>query len=163
MCSNKKQSVAKPRNVLPLDPKPVHYKLRLRPDLTAFTFTGHVAVTLQASKPVETIVFNCIELSFQSGRVTGPGGYEASFAGAVVALDEPNMRGSVKLAQAAPAGELTLELTYSGLINDKLHGFYRSKVVVGEKVQYLGRRSSSRRTHAARRAGTNRRARRRST
>ncbi len=54
----------------------------------------------------------------------GEGGLEQS---AVVTLDEAKEQATFTFASALPAGPVTLSIRYTGLLNDKLRGFYLSK------------------------------------
>lgn len=124
------------RNVLPVDPKPKHYDLHITPNFDDFTFQGVVAITIEATAPCTRIVLNYAELTFDSGSVTS-GAFTQSFSKDDFALDEKDMRVAVTLSQAVQ-GEVKLVISYRGTINDKLHGFYRSKYTVRGKEAYMG-------------------------
>jgi len=51
------------------DVKPVHYTLHLEPDLTAWTFSGRIEISLEASRPVNRITLNTKELTLLSCSV----------------------------------------------------------------------------------------------
>ena len=101
---------------LPRAVRPTRYTLALEPDLVAATFVGHVVIDTVVEHPVERIVLNAIELDVQSVRVDG---VEAEFA-----LHEPSER--LVIGVGAGTGTTSIEITFSGTLNDKLRGWYRS-------------------------------------
>ncbi len=64
---------------LPRDLVPTLYRLRVRPDLSALTFTGEVSVDLRVKAPVDRVVLNCLDVDIekvelknsQGGQVRG--------------------------------------------------------------------------------------------
>ncbi|CUG87639.1 aminopeptidase, putative [Bodo saltans] len=129
------------RNVLPASPKPSNYKLRITPNLTDFTFVGEVVITLSNNlQPTTLIMLNYAELEFDSGFVTSAAGERVqSFVKDDFKLDEKDMRVSLHLAQPISGVNWTLTIAYRGIINDKMHGFYRSKFTTSDgKDRYLG-------------------------
>ncbi|MGH7833012.1 MAG: M1 family metallopeptidase [Candidatus Binatia bacterium] len=101
---------------------PERYEIRLVPDLASATFTGEETVHINARDPVREIVFNAIELALHEAVVIGGG---ENIRG-TISLDEPNERVTVVLLRPLNPGPWRLRLTFSGTLNDKLHGFYRS-------------------------------------
>ncbi|CAN5402169.1 hypothetical protein BH10ACT1_BH10ACT1_42850 [soil metagenome] len=108
---------------LPRTIVPSHYDVTLEPDLTAFTFRGHGTVSITAAEPVTEIVLNSIELEIDRAWVEAVGG---SRIDAIVSYDEPTERATLALASELDAGEAVLHLEFRGILNGKLHGFYRS-------------------------------------
>jgi puromycin-sensitive aminopeptidase len=108
---------------LPTTVIPERYEIRLTPDLAAATFAGEERVFLQVREPVRQIVLNAAELEFQTVSVKGPGG--ASFRGTVT-LDSENEQVALNFLETLNPGPWELQISFSGLLNDKLHGFYRS-------------------------------------
>src|SRR6202044_3307176 len=47
-----------------------------------------------------------------------------------VSLDTAREQATLTFAQVLPAGRVTLQIAYSGILNDKLRGFYLSKTKV---------------------------------
>lgn len=134
MCSDKgavaavSTSAGSERNILPQDPSPDHYELSILPDLKAFTFSATVTISLTAEKPCKTITFNAVDLKLKSCSVTPAGGKaadaekldESSFT-----YDERNGRASIALKKEI-VGSFSLFIEYTGVINNKMCGFYRS-------------------------------------
>ncbi|MEY3691339.1 MAG: hypothetical protein RJB57_994, partial [Actinomycetota bacterium] len=100
-----------PRTVLPR-----RYDLSLEPDLAGASFTGTVAITCEAVTGADEIVMNAKEL--EVGRVTVNG------ADAPFSLHDPTERLVID-AQVA-AGPVTVVVEFTGILNDKLRGWYRS-------------------------------------
>ncbi len=98
---------------------PHRYSLALEPNLAAATFVGHVIIDATVNEAVERIVLNAIELEIAEVKV----------AGNVVpfALHEPTER--LIILAAHTEGTTNIEITFSGILNDKLHGWYRSTYV----------------------------------
>jgi puromycin-sensitive aminopeptidase len=108
---------------LPETVRPERYQLRLTPDLTACTFTGEETVSVTVQEPVTEIVLNALELTIHTVSITAADGRMLQ---GTATLDEINERAVLSFPQTLTPGPWQLRLTFSGTLNDKLHGFYRS-------------------------------------
>ena len=119
--------------ILPKNVKPTRYVLILEPDLELFTFLGSEQITIDVDTPTDTIVLNSTELEIQSAAVTLANG--ASHRAIGIAFDEEGETVTVTFGAPVPAGEAELRLEFTGLLNDKLRGFYRSSYTDAEGDQ----------------------------
>src|SRR5215470_3813345 len=119
---------------LPTSVVPVRYDLRLEPDLDAATFAGEETVAVTVSAPVTEIVLNAAELTIQS--VSAEGGDGAVLQGAV-ALEPEAERARLLFPSPLAPGDWRLRLTFTGILNDRLHGFYRSTYKDGAGVHTI--------------------------
>jgi puromycin-sensitive aminopeptidase len=108
---------------LPETVRPERYEIRLTPDLTACTFAGEETVSVNVREPVTEIVLNAMELTIQAVSIVSADGKALP---GTVTVDEINERAIVQFPQTLTPGPRKLHLTFSGILNDKLHGFYRS-------------------------------------
>ena len=108
---------------LPTNVRPERYQIRLTPDLTTWTFAGEESVSLQVHESVDKIIVNAAELEFRSVTVRAANG--KALAGNV-ALDNDNEQAVFTFPETLAAGIYDLQVEFSGILNDKLHGFYRS-------------------------------------
>ncbi|MFN0091171.1 MAG: M1 family metallopeptidase [Acidimicrobiales bacterium] len=107
---------------LPGAARPTRYELVIAPDLEAFTFSGEAVIELEAAQQCAELVLNAAELEIDAAAVeTAAGRVEAE-----VALDPAAERATITPARPVEAGPATLHLRFRGVLNDKLHGFYRS-------------------------------------
>lgn len=106
--------------------EPVTYRIELRPDLDAASFRGHVAIDVVVHEATPKVVLNAAELEIDEAAVTTPGG---SRAAASVELDAASERATLTLAEALQPGPATIDLSFTGVLNDQLHGFYKSSFV----------------------------------
>ena len=102
-----------PRHVLPR-----RYEVHLEPDLDAATFSGRVLIEVTIEVPTRLIALNAKELDVTSVFVDG--------APAIHALDVENERLIVGATEDIPAGTSMIDVAFTGTLNDKLRGFYRS-------------------------------------
>jgi len=109
---------------LPRIVTPVRYELTLEPDLTNFSFAGTCRTEIEVTSATGVIVLNAIELQVTSASVIGPDGREQPATS--IHLDEATERLTLEFAAPLPAGSATLVTAFTGTLNDKLHGFYRS-------------------------------------
>jgi puromycin-sensitive aminopeptidase len=118
-----------PRKVLPR-----HYSLELSPHLGSATFSGHVAIELDVVEPAGEVVLNAAELdvSLASWRRSD----SAEIHPLEVRLDEALERAVFVLPGTAEPGSYVLECSFSGLLNDKLRGFYRSRFTGPDGVEH---------------------------
>ena len=108
---------------LPTTVAPSRYDLRLEPDLDNATFSGEETVTVEVREPVTEIVLNAAELRIESAAMEDASG--AVIEGSV-ALDEPAERARIRFPAPIAPGPWRLRLRFTGILNDRLHGFYRS-------------------------------------
>ncbi len=104
---------------LPSTAVPVRYDLAVEPDLSAFTFDGHVAIEIDVPVETDRLVLNAIELTFLEADVDG---VEPSS----ITTDDDTERVTFTFDEPLEPGAHTLSIHYTGIINDKLHGWYRS-------------------------------------
>ena len=114
---------------LPDTVRPQHYSLILTPDLKTATFTGSEKIDVQIEKPVDAITLNAIEIKFQSVKAELNG----TTLEAAVTEDTDKQQATFNFHRQLPAGRLTLDIEYTGILNSKLRGFYLSKT---EKRNY---------------------------
>ena len=108
---------------LPTHVVPSRYQLELEPDLAAATFFGSVAIDVEILEATDEIVCNAAELEISSASIQLADGSRTT---PDYRLDEGAERLHLTLPNDAPAGLATIELTFAGILNDRLRGFYRS-------------------------------------
>ena len=108
---------------LPQTVHPQHYQLILTPDLKHATFAGSEKIDVLLDRPLDAITLNAADIQFQ--RVTAKTDGK-DVAGTVT--DDPKMeQATLKFNQTLPAGRVTLDIEYTGILNNQLRGFYLSK------------------------------------
>jgi puromycin-sensitive aminopeptidase len=111
------------RHRLPTSVVPSRYDIRLEPDLQIGSFAGEETVTVTIREPVDEIVLNAEELAIRSVAVQGAGGCHLE---GTVTLEPEAGRASLRFPGRLDPGEWRLTLGFTGILNDQLHGFYRS-------------------------------------
>jgi puromycin-sensitive aminopeptidase len=113
-----------PRRVIPS-----HYDLRLDPDLSSHSFAGHEIITVTVIEPTSEIVLNATELTVSSALITAEG--EPPREGRIT-LEEEQQRCRMTFPSPIQPGMWRLTISFSGTLNDKLRGFYRSTYKDGQ-------------------------------
>jgi len=108
---------------LPRHVRPTRYDLRLEPDLATLTFTGDETVTLEVPAPTAEVVLNAVDLAFGEATLTNARG--ESLRGTPI-VDEAAERCRITFPSEIAPGTWRLRLAFTGILNDKLRGFYRS-------------------------------------
>ena len=130
---------------LPSGVVPEHYSLTLTPDLRAATFSGEETIDVMLVAPSKKITLNAADLKFVSVqethsevvRVVTKGGGQNEYAGTIpgklvrqdgyVLLEAADEQVTFTFPNELPAGKVSLAIQYTGVLNDKLRGFYLSK------------------------------------
>ena len=110
---------------LPRTAEPRAYRLTLAPELGEGTFTGTVEIDLAVTQEVAELVANAAELAIEQATVSDGAGEQP----ASVALDPDLERVTFALDRPLAVGTATLRCSFTGVLNDKLRGFYRSTFV----------------------------------
>ncbi len=110
---------------LPTTVTPEHYTLALEPDLAGATFTGSEIIDAKLAAAAKTITLNAAEISFKSVTAAGQT--------ATVSEDKDKEQVTFTFPKPLAAGQVRLEISYTGILNGQLRGFYLSK---SEKRSY---------------------------
>jgi puromycin-sensitive aminopeptidase len=108
---------------LPRTVVPSRYDIRLTPDLTTASFTGVETITVTVTEPVREVLLNAVELTINAARIAGERG-EAQEGRATA--DPEHERYRIEFPSPVAPGTWRLTLAFTGTLNDKLRGFYRS-------------------------------------
>jgi len=112
---------------LPRSAIPSRYELTLRPDLDAYTFSGSERVHIEVAAATREITLNAIELEITSAALVSVDGVTRHEG--KVTYDENEQQVTVTLDSAIEPGAWLFDASFTGVLNDKLHGFYRSTFV----------------------------------
>ena len=113
--------------MLPTSVQPSAYDLTLQPDLEKFTFQGEEDIVLTIHESTSEIVMNADEIEIQEARLTLADG--RSFETCCIDFDKEQETVTLGFDEELSAGEARLHLEFTGELNDKLRGFYRSRYV----------------------------------
>ena len=134
---------------LPSGVHPEHYGLTITPDLKAATFGGEETIDVVLDAATKSITLNAAELKFGEVKAYALPVAEYSYGKlgsqpkplspmeadrhpqiATTTLDGEKEQVTFRFAEELPAGRVTLAIRYTGVLNDKLRGFYLSKTKV---------------------------------
>src|SRR5688572_18087400 len=119
---------------LPAHVTPLRYKLLLKPDMDNFTFYGEETIEIDIKKPSKEIVLHSAELEIDKAEVLH--GKTEVWAGKVT-YNEKAETVRLSFPRVVPKGKGVLKITFRGILNDKMRGFYRSKYVVDGQEKVL--------------------------
>jgi aminopeptidase N len=108
---------------LPKGITPTHYDLWFAPDLGRATFRGRESIRVTLEAPATAITLHAAEITFD--RVTIEDG--AGTQDARVTLDATAETATFTVPRAIRTGTASIQVSYTGLLNDKLRGFYLSE------------------------------------
>lgn len=108
---------------LPPGATPEHYRLWFAPDFETDTFRGRASIDVRLAKPSRTITLHAAEIAFGDVQVAAGALRQA----ATVALNDKHEWATLTVPDEMPAGAATIHISYTGILNDKLRGFYLSR------------------------------------
>ena len=111
--------------MLPTTVRPSAYDLTLHPDLENFTFRGEEDIDIAIREPTSEIVMNADEIEIQEARLALGDG--SSLEPCCIEFDKEEETVTLGFDEELPAGQARLHLKFTGELNDKLRGFYRSR------------------------------------
>src|SRR3989475_1163504 len=109
---------------LPATVTPEHYDLAFTVDLPHARFEGTETIRVQLNEPTPRVVLNAIDLVFKDVTIAAGGGRAQQ---ATVSLDEQGQTATLTVPQSLAKGRAEIRIQYSGVLNDKLRGFYLSR------------------------------------
>ena len=110
--------------VLPSNVKPSKYRLTLQPDLETFTFKGEQTIDIEIVVPTARISLNAAELEIGGATLRRNG---ASTPVRSISLDADTETATLDFGETLSPGPAQLDMQFTGILNDRLVGFYRSE------------------------------------
>ncbi len=107
---------------LPTTVTPSHYDLNFTVDLERASFDGTETIQVDVAQPTQQIVLNAAEIAFREVTI----GTGSSRQKATVSLNEARQTATLSVARALPKGRAEIHISYAGILNGKLRGFYLS-------------------------------------
>ena len=103
--------------------KPTNYNLSLTPDFNSMTFSGKVIIELSMFEPTNQITMNAIELDLINSSITTDSGILPSNN---FKYNEEKEQVTINFDKTINESSVVLSIEFTGILNDRLHGFYRS-------------------------------------
>ena len=114
---------------LPEVATPENYKLTFTPNLESGTFEGEETVSIRILRPTSEITLNAVDINFGDVAITSAGSTQK----AKVTPEKDKEMAVLKVEKPLPAGPATIHITYTGVLNDEMRGFYLGKDDQGRK------------------------------
>lgn len=119
---------------LPWTVVPSRYEIELEPDLGRGRFTGRETIEVAVKEPVQEIVLNAADLEIHAAGIRDKEGREWN---ATVSLDEATERAHLLFPKPLQPGPWRLAIAFTGILNDKLRGFYRSTFTAADGAKEM--------------------------
>ncbi len=108
---------------LPREVVPETYRIEIEPNVASATFSGTASMDLTVLEPTDSIVLNAAELAVSDvDLVTSDG----STVHCSVRFDDELEQVIFEAPSTIPPGPCSVSCRFTGTLNDKLRGFYRS-------------------------------------
>lgn len=104
--------------------RPSNYQVKLQPNLETFKFTGHEIVDIEIKRETKKIIVNSAEIEISEAIFKNN---EQAVKSSDIVYDTDNETVTFKFTNPLPVGPAQLEISFTGDLNDKMKGFYRSK------------------------------------
>ena len=107
---------------LPTHVVPNHYELELAPDLDGASFTGSAVIDIDFSESTDRFACHAAELEIHEATLT----VDDEPIDVEFELDEPSEQVRFTTPEPVRPGSGRITMRFSGVLNDRLRGFYRS-------------------------------------
>jgi aminopeptidase N len=108
---------------LPKTAVPENYRVTLTPNFDKDNFGGDETIQIRVLKPGSSIFVNSLDIDFQEATITSGGTTQT----AKVLIDKEKQMATLTVPKTIPTGSASIHLRYTGILNDRLRGFYLSK------------------------------------
>lgn len=121
------------REILPTNVKPLHYKLTLEPIFESFTFKGSEEIEFEVKQESDFISLNVLDVEIQCAKID-----DVEIDPAQISYNKDLQSVTFKLNHTLAVGSKPrLFLRFTGELNDKMAGFYRSSYQENGETKYL--------------------------
>ncbi|WP_135210834.1 M1 family metallopeptidase [Vitreimonas flagellata] len=98
-------------------PNPLRYEIAITPNAEAATFAGEARITIEVTEPTQVLTMNALGLDVSRVRIDN--------ATAAFSTNEEAQTLSLTPRRALRPGRHTIEITYTGVIQDEAYGLFR--------------------------------------
>jgi len=126
MTKSKTPNVRLSKNIIP-----THYEIFLAPDLDNFIFEGEETISVSISKPTKEITLHSTEIEV----------LHVSIGKQIVnkiTYDKKGETATFTFGNSIPKGKAKLVIKFTGILNDKMRGFYRSRYEHDGRMYHMG-------------------------
>lgn len=107
------------------------YALTLDPNFQTFKFDGNVKIDLDVNEDSSSVTLNTIDIDIHSAKI-------AETSAQDIAFDTEKQTATFKFPNGFTKGEkITLDIDFTGTLNDNMAGFYRSSYEQDGEKKYL--------------------------
>ena len=112
---------------LPTSVLPISYELSFTPNLQTFVFDGQETVLINVTQPSKTVTLNSLDIEIKTAEISpAETGSPSDATKGVVTLDLEHELARIEFPKPLTPGKYKLNIAFTGTLNDKLRGFYRS-------------------------------------
>ena len=108
---------------LPRTVEPETYRMEIEPNMASASFSGTLSVDVVVHEPISEMVLNAAELAVSDVEIVTADGSTLPCA---VSFDDELEQVIFRPPSLLPPGPCTVGCRFTGTLNDKLRGFYRS-------------------------------------
>lgn len=112
---------------------PERYDITLSPNIAQRDFVGSVTINITVIEPTRRIELNAKELTIRGTWIVGADGVRNDAASTT--FDEVRERVVFVFERPIAAGDAKMHIEFSGILNDKLRGFYASTYTAADGSQ----------------------------
>lgn len=113
---------------------PTRYNLTLKPDLENFVFEGSETIDIVLDKDVKSITLHSKDIAISTAEIKA--GKEIQFADKID-YDTAAETATFTFKKSIKKGKVKLNIVFSGIINESLRGFYRSRYEIEGVTKHI--------------------------
>src|SRR6185503_8057800 len=114
--------------------QPERYTIELTPDLKTFTFSGKESIQLTLTKASKSMILHAVEIKVSKVSVTDS---KKNSQTGKITYSKKDETVTFTFPKLISAGKITLDLEFTGILNDKMRGFYRSTYKLDGKDKFI--------------------------
>lgn len=110
--------------------QPIKYDLTLRPDIEKSVFSGEVTIQFALLKDTQMLTFHAVDLQVQKALLNEKTPEDITYN-----IQEESV--TLTFPEIISAGEHKIKINFTGILTDKLRGWYKSKFELNGKLEYI--------------------------
>lgn len=126
---SKQKNIRLPENIIPQ-----RYSITLAPNLDEFTFQGEEEILINLTKSTEKVVLHAAELEIQSASIHQD---KQKLDSKNITYDSDLETVTLDFGKNLAHGQAKIKIKFTGILNDKMRGFYRSKYELDGKDYHM--------------------------